>query len=361
MTEVLSPRLPVSVVTSLGLHAGLLAGYVYTAQLAKTEGVRVISNVELMIQVRRAAAVPRAAAKAPPPSTWNFLKMALPAIPRIEPQRMEVKLPEIRKVKLPEAAKLEDRGRREAAPKLESLDLSQKRVEMAKLEARVETRRAQALAELPRLEEVGRRQVSNLPAALALEEKRQEAVALQRISAMQAEPGRRAVAAPQMAALQEAEAPARSRIAETMAKVLPTQELKLLPQPQMREAPEAIQRKLGRFIAPPLDRRGGPQALAEKKKAVEIEGPLAGRQVVSYVLPEFPVWAREQGVLEAAVAIRFYVSPSGEVLPNMRVEQTSGYGRLDRLAMESLKKWRFALLAEEQKQWGVITFRFVLE
>ena len=40
----------------------------------------------------------------------------------------------------------------------------------------------------------------------------------------------------------------------------------------------------------------------------------------------------------------------------------SGYGRLDRLALEHLKKWRFEALAlGEGNQWGVITFRFILE
>jgi len=62
------------------------------------------------------------------------------------------------------------------------------------------------------------------------------------------------------------------------------------------------------------------------------------------------------------VAIRFYVSKEGVVSgDDMRVESTSGSGRLDRLAMESLKNWKFVPIAAEQRQWGVITFRFVLE
>jgi TonB family protein len=47
----------------------------------------------------------------------------------------------------------------------------------------------------------------------------------------------------------------------------------------------------------------------------------------------------------------------------MRVERTSGYGRLDRLAMDHLKKWRFdpLRLDDPRTEWGVITFRFILE
>ena len=101
--------------------------------------------------------------------------------------------------------------------------------------------------------------------------------------------------------------------------------------------------------------------MAEKKKGVEIEGPLADRKVISFEIPKFPEWARAQGILEAAVSIRFWVSRQGDVLPNLRIEHASGYGRLDRLAMESLQSWKFAPLLFDERQWGVITFRFVLE
>ena len=95
---------------------------------------------------------------------------------------------------------------------------------------------------------------------------------------------------------------------------------------------------------------------------MEIEGPLSDRQVVSASVPQFPPWAKEQGVVESAVAIRFTVDPSGKVLETMRVERTSGFGRMDRLAMEHLKLWRFAPVnASEGNQWGIITFRFILE
>ena len=103
-------------------------------------------------------------------------------------------------------------------------------------------------------------------------------------------------------------------------------------------------------------------AAPEQKKGVEIEGPLADRKVLHYEVPEFPDWARKQGVIEASVAIRFWVNKEGSVLGDtLRVEHTSGYGRLDRLTMDSLKKWKFLPLMSDERQWGVITFRFIME
>lgn len=351
-------RLPVSIMTSLALHAAGLAAYLHMAHMSHGRHARVIGNVDLLIQVRKAAALPKPLEKAStPPSTWNFLKMALPAVPKVVPQRLEVKVPEVKKT-LMGAPKLEDKGRREAQAKLEALDLSQKRVEMAKVDQKLETRRVQALAALPQLEEVGRRRVKNLPEAIALEERRQEAVALQSIEKIGAASHRHLLPAAEL--LKEEAAPERSKLSARIASFLPVQEERRELEPQMREAPEPIRKKLDAVVAPSLDRHKA-DVLEEEKKKVEIEGPLAGRKVAAYDLPEFPSWARDQGIMEAAVAIRFSVSPAGEVLASMRVERTSGYGRLDRLAMESLKRWKFEPLATEERQWGIITFRFVLE
>ena len=113
--------------------------------------------------------------------------------------------------------------------------------------------------------------------------------------------------------------------------------------------------------APKLERRQAAQAEAGKNKGVQIEGPLADRKIASYAVPAFPDWARNQGILGADVSIRFAVDEEGSVMPGMRVENSSGYGRLDKLAMESLKNWRFASKPGAGVQWGVITFKFVLE
>ena len=104
------------------------------------------------------------------------------------------------------------------------------------------------------------------------------------------------------------------------------------------------------------------EIIAESKKAAVIEGPLRHRRVVHYEIPKFPSWAQAQGVLEAVVRIRFTVAPSGEVLDDMRLVQTSGYAELDRLAMQSLSRWQFQEIPRNSgNQWGIITFRFVME
>lgn len=356
MTET---RLPVSVAASLALHLGAGLLYLHLAQSSRARQARTIANVDLLIQVRKSPQA-RLAAKPPPPSTLDFLKLALPALPKMELKAVQVKAPELKKPLVPLAPRLEDKGRLKQLEKLESLDLGAKRAEMAKIESKALGRKAAALAALPRLEEVGRRRVRNLPQAMALEERRREAVEMKRLEALAAPTHRRLPQA--MEALQEAQAPERrSRFAETVSGLLPSREEALDLQPEMRAAPPRLEKSLGQFVSP-LPERSEAARPEEKKKAVEIEGPLADRRIASYVVPAFPEWARSQGILEAAVAIRFAVGRDGRVLPEaMRVERTSGYGRLDRLAMDALKDWVFEPLASDQRQWGVITFRFVLE
>jgi TonB family protein len=159
------------------------------------------------------------------------------------------------------------------------------------------------------------------------------------------------------AKLEEAEAPAPVSTRKGLS-VLPDA-LELKPRPEAAIAP-----KFEKIVtvAPKLERRqaaaateGGP------KKGVEIEGPLKDRKVVSAVIPKFPDWARTQGMMEAEVAIRFNVDAEGNVMPGMRVERTSGYGRLDRLCTESLRSWTFVPAPGSGAQWGIITFRFILE
>jgi len=119
--------------------------------------------------------------------------------------------------------------------------------------------------------------------------------------------------------------------------------------------------------AKPLPTRRPAAAIAtaapEKKKAVTLEGPLSNRKIVSHSIPPFPARAREQGVIEAEVQIRFYVGPTGNVIEGrMSVERPSGYGYMDRLAMDHLKRWRFEPLPlGGRDEWGLITFRFELE
>jgi TonB family protein len=107
-------------------------------------------------------------------------------------------------------------------------------------------------------------------------------------------------------------------------------------------------------------------AQASSKKAVEISGPLAGRKVLSMVMPRYPEWAREKNV-EADVLIRFFVDAEGKVLDRMFIERSSGYKELDDLCLEAVKKILFKKIlfvpltgGAKEDQWGVITFRFRL-
>ncbi|MBI4060118.1 MAG: TonB family protein [Elusimicrobia bacterium] len=352
----MTQRVPASVLISLAFHAGFLALFLGAVREGPKQAAQIVEGVDLLIAPSR----PRPTVK-PALSTMDFLKMALPAAPprRAALQAVDLKLPETRKPALAEAPKLEESSRR-LAPKLEALDLSRSRVSAAKIDAEPMSRRraAQTLAALPKLEEVGRRRVRNLPEALALEDKRREAVAILggALDAPRPTSRRQAVAAAAIP-LEEAEgAPAAA----------PRKGLSLLPDAidlRPRGAEAAAAPRLEQLAAEPrLERRqaaaatdGGP------RKGVEIEGPLKDRKVVAAEIPKFPDWARAQGMLEAEVALRFTVDAEGLVMPGVRVERTSGYGRLDRLCMDSLRRWTFASAPGSGAQWGVITFRFVLE
>lgn len=356
MTGSPAQRLPGSVVASIGLHGALLGLLMYTAT-TKKDAARVISNVDLMIQVKKPVDLPKPVARAQTPaSTWNFLKMALPAAPRL--QQLDVKVPE-RKSLMTAQPKLQERARQDL-PKLQELDLDKKLPKLNALDARVESRRADVskLAAMPKLEEVGRRQVRDLPQALKLEEQRQEALGLQKMDALGGSERRAgASAAPMGEPLRDAGQSARAGFSDKLASMLPSGG-GLAERARAGTAPVGVKQVVQE---PEVVKRQAAQAITETKKGVSIEGPLSNRKVLAYDIPEFPKWAKDQGVLEATVSIRFWVNSAGDVLPNMRVEHTSGFGQMDRLAMESLKNWKFAPVVGDQRQWGVITFRFVTE
>ena len=352
-----SAKLPTSVVISLGLHGGALVAFGLMMHATPKERAQVVSGVILLSEAPK----PRpgvAAVKPPPLSTFDFLKLALPAAPRAAaPAQLSIKLQE-HKIALAAAPKLEDRAPKNL-PKLQALDLGEHPTEAAKLDVKINDRRqaAQTLAALPRLEDVGRKRIKNLPQALVLEDQRREAVAQAGLPDVTLKPTSRRQALAAVSALQEAAPP--ERAAEKKFSLLPDRPLVMEahPQPVMAAKLEKVT-----TMAPKLERRNAAVADAAKTtKGVEIEGPLADRRIAAYSVPTFPAWARDQGILEADVGIRFTVDEDGNVMPGMRVEHSSGYGRLDKLAMESLKNWSFAPKPGAGVQWGVITFKFVLE
>lgn len=340
---------------SLAVHAGFLIFFVGLMKEGPKQAAQIIEGVDLLIAPARPAPVAK-----PVLSTMDFLKMALPAAPtrRAALQAVDIKLPETHKPMLADVPKLEE-SMRKLAPKLEALDLSRARVSAAKVDAEPMSRRraAETLASLPKLEEVGRRRVKNLPEALVLEDKRREASAIIGGAFDAPAPTSRRQVMAAAAALTEAEAPLARPSTRKGFSVLPDQ-LEMRPRAEATMSPkfEKIE------AAPKLARRQAAAATEDApKKGVDIEGPLKDRKVVGADVPQFPDWAQKQGLLEAEVAIRFNVDAEGFVMPGMRVERTSGYGRLDRLCMDSLRNWTFAPAPGSGAQWGIITFRFILE
>ena len=347
-----APRLPVPVMISLGLHGGALVLFGLMMHAAPKQAAQVVTGVELLTQApkpRATAGVP----KPPPLSTMDFLKLALPTRPHVAaPEQLAIKMPE-HKIALADAPKLQEKTMRDL-PKLQALDLGAHPEEAAKLDVKISRRQAAAtLAALPRLEDVGRSRIKNLPQALALEDQRREAVAAQGLPDVTIKPTSRHQALQAAAVLQEAAPPEQEK---RLGSILPDRPLLMEAHPQAVMAP-----RLEKIAAAPKPARVQAAQADAQKKGVQIEGPLADRKIAAYAVPTFPDWARSQGILGADVGIRFTVDEDGNVLSDMQVVTSSGYGRLDKLAMESLKSWRFAPKPGAGVQWGVITFKFVLE
>lgn len=100
----------------------------------------------------------------------------------------------------------------------------------------------------------------------------------------------------------------------------------------------------------------------EKKIEVEISGSIAGRKIITKVLPFYPSWAAERGV-EAVITVKIEVEPDGTVRKNVLVVGTSGYPNWDNIVKNSVLAWKFEALPGDNKtiQSGYITFRFILE
>ncbi|MFH1618979.1 MAG: TonB family protein [bacterium] len=336
-------------------HAALFAAYLRFVLFAPQNKVTVISDVDLLMPEKAKPVEVRVRNK-----TLDFLKLAMPKIIMPKPAVIPLDIKPLREKKilaLPE--KLVERSGRLKTP--EKLDMDMKRTapsSLADMAAEFKTERAQvAMAPRIELEEVGMKKAPAIPEGLKFDE-RAPVVRPQSIQEVAdvISRARKAIAMPATLLLEETQTrPVPSRIA---GEELPGKPAALV----QAEIPATLEKE---GLEPLLDsrlplRRSFLQE--EEKKPVEIEGPLSGRKVLKAYTPAFPEWGREKGILEASVSIKFFVDSSGKVMENMTVERTSGYGALDRLAMDALKKWLFAPLSGlPQKQWGVITFRFVTE
>ena len=91
-----------------------------------------------------------------------------------------------------------------------------------------------------------------------------------------------------------------------------------------------------------------------------IIGPVADRAVEKYTVPEYPEWAKREGI-EGSVTLYFFVLPDGRVKENILVETTSGFSDFDSGAVEALLQWKFVAMPGASEQWGRITFNYRLD
>ena len=350
-------RLSLPAATSLVLHIGAAILFVRLSHLPNRAQGRTIDNVDLLVQ--RNLAVPRPAAQRRSPM-MDLLKLSVPTMPKLAPQLAQPHMPEIKKPRLaPLAPRLDERSQAPKMPRISTLDLSERRAGVIQMPAQVEeNHHLTQLAKLPVLEDIGVRRAPNLPAAIKLDEQRQHAAdALQAIRTGAALPTRSVPVTAE--ALREAAPSAPAMLGRILPSAPPFSEPPALG-PQGLGGPAPVLKPIVSAAPAPLARRGAAQP-TEKKKPILLEGPLVGREVLHSEIPRFPEWARQQGIIEAEVVVLFYVDPEGNVLPDMTVQSTSGYGRLDRLAESSLRDWKFAAIGSSERQWGRITFRFILE
>ncbi|OIO10688.1 MAG: hypothetical protein AUJ52_03780 [Elusimicrobia bacterium CG1_02_63_36] len=357
---------PASVLVSICLHVIGMLAFVRMGTLGPKADEVTVNDVEFMIEQEKLDPdKPKPAARRAvhrQKLAKDFLKLALPSMPKPRIP-LEVKAPEIerRPLEIPKE-QLRDRGKMQSAPKLAALDLSKERPALAKIQAPLIERDRRVPAALPKLDEVGVRAAPRKVIQLDALRERTGAPAMKSVEgAMKIDLGtaRRTFEA---SALTEA-APAPTTRRKSLADILPDA-------PAIDLGPRAapISRPKPKFeeIAQPLPARKPVRTVQEapqKQKAVEIEGEIENRRVVARSIPRFPQWAVDQGLIQAEVRIKFFVGASGAVLEDeLKVERSSGYGRLDRLAMDHLKKWRFEPLPFGSKnEYGIITFRFLLE
>lgn len=190
-------------------------------------------------------------------------------------------------------------------------------------------------------------------------------------------PQSQAVPKPQAPAPRERiEAPAKAPVAQapqvkTPTKAEPKPDLDALLEQRLKERQEKEAKRLGELASSDLNavvgtgkepESGGPLQEGSVNAGSGMRGELGKRGILAKVQPEYPAFARRQGI-EGDVTLRVWVSPRGGV-SRVEVVKLSGTPELDRRAMEALKKWKFAPLPDEIEpvtQWGEITLHYRLD
>ncbi len=364
-----SRRLQGSAAFAVSVHAAVLGLYLFSVLSKSALQTPILHEVEFMdlkpapVEVAHAAPLQVA-----PRSLTDFLKMALPKI--ASPQEAPSAPKEIFR-EMPSAAKiLVDKGALQRSPSLKIDSPQLARAPAANIGEIARTNNARELApnamEAPKtiaLDAVGRRAVVPAGPAIRIEGTTGPARAGMRDlpSVPRGAATRTGVAgAPSGLDLKEGAAPVRR--AAGFPGGGPSIGYSKGTGISLAEGPVGRPKTAALPEAPaPSAPVNADIAAAGSNKAVSIAGPLAGRKILSMVLPAYPDWAKAKGI-EADVLIRFFVGPEGRVQERMLIERTSGYKELDDLCMEALQKIIFVPLppGSKEEQWGIITFRFRL-
>lgn len=353
---------------SVGIHAVVFGFYFYLLSHVPKTSLTTISNVDILVP-ERAKPMVRVEKSAKPPTTWNFLKMALPQVPASQVASPVISKEE-RRIQMPEPLK-ENEGRLESKSQLKQISISQKSQALAEAAAKNISVREQnqipAGASLD-LEEIGSRRAPNLPSDITLENSGMPSFKpqnLREVKAFVAVQRSRPVGPsdPLAPEAQDSATVGRSRQGK-IGQLFSGSNLQIHEGSAGRSRPVLAHPKIEAVVSSSKASQQKKEILqvVEENKAAQIAGPLSQRKIIRYYIPSFPDWAKEQRILEATVSIRFYVSRDGRVMSDLSVERSSGYGTLDRLAMETLKKWLFAPSnTGSDREWGIITFKYFLE
>jgi len=126
--------------------------------------------------------------------------------------------------------------------------------------------------------------------------------------------------------------------------------------------PDATTEIVKQTAAEPETRQVAEVKLDANGVGMTISGEIKGRKILHSEPPVYTELARRKG-WEGVVAVHFTVLADGRVKDNGYFEQTSVHRDLNKMAMDAIKKFRFAPLPAGQaavEQWGIITIVFRL-
>lgn len=356
-------KLPAAFLAAIFFHALPFTYLWHKHATKKIVEVVTLQNVELIEAEEEMPPAPPPVEVQKPKNAFEFLKMALPTFKKPEAPRDIALAPKIIEPKIAEPDKLIDKklDANKPAPDIK-LDLTKaaaapKVLDISKIAASKAPEIRTADPSI-KLEEVGRRAVAPPPQTPSISLNRtdrsaadvSQAPKISNIAQARPGSGERLVDKTAPSSYKAPAAPLgyQPRGAAAVSLDQARDVARTAPKPQIQQA------------IPKEAKKQESATLEISKEKVKITGQLSSRKVVRSFVPEFPAWAKARNI-EADVAIRFFVSATGEVRDNAVVERTSGYPELDKLAMTALKQWKFTPLAGNDDQWGVITFRYLLD